>query len=788
MTATDLKKRAIALAEKTKIDSVTPEEVGQLSNDIVEYIENVEINGSSLGIRKTYTSVSAMESDSTAPKDDKGVLLRRGMLVNIYNQEDPDSADNGKVFSFQNPGWAFRGTVDAGYATKEELTELQNELFIEKGWITVSDSVGEFIENDRYHSFIQLKYGDKVKRNNNCVGGTGVPILYLVDKKTGSDISIETVGMEEIEVTDNNILYIYIGSNREEKRQPTELLINGTNFYEKTRDIAVSTRHKTNILQNELSVLNENVDNIQLTTDKLENSLNGESTKNTNTYPFNYEKGKIYKILESSVGGTATEEIYETSPATDFCVTKLSCKYGDIISLKGKITNAYSPFAILDSSNKVLYAAGRQTSTKEYSYRYEVTESNAAYVIQNTLCKMLGQEFTDISITVESKQSGGLIQVVESLSKQVGPNKTFKRDTDSIETVEFSFVQSSDSGKIIETNEIDPVYGGKYYRIEIPENTTEEFVNHFIKVKFNKSITSKQATYILKCGGIDFIKNLSIHPYQLVANRGTVDISSNLIGDTEFTTRDNNMYPNNVDEITLQIKQLMGDGGSVLLISNKVGINDLITPILALQIDVTSLSPTGGSTITVDDKQMTFWEYIEYLNIPVNIAYPVSGSTTSFDFDDEHVKNIIKAGHLFVGIYPESKSEDYEEFLSKIDTGLKNSNVNSLFVGASKAVYNNTIHKVCESRGIKIVRYMLQSASNKATFQYFRQKRKCIPINSIYVGPNTDDIGEIFEPTIIFMHTDMGTQQNEILQKLKDIIYKTNCLSLDSFYNIIHDL
>nr|DAL14294.1 MAG TPA_asm: GDSL like Lipase Acylhydrolase [Caudoviricetes sp.] len=133
MTATDLKKRAISLAEKTKIDSVTPEEVGQLSNDIVEYIENVEINGSSLGIRKTYTSVSAMEADSTAPKDDKGVLLRRGMLVNIYNQEDPDSADNGKVFSFQNPGWAFRGTVDAGYATKEELTELDEKVNIIEG-------------------------------------------------------------------------------------------------------------------------------------------------------------------------------------------------------------------------------------------------------------------------------------------------------------------------------------------------------------------------------------------------------------------------------------------------------------------------------------------------------------------------------------------------------------------------------------------------------------------------------------------------------------------------------
>lgn len=129
MTATDLKRRAIALAEKTKIDSVTPEEVGQLSNDIVEYIENVEINGSSLGIRKTYTSVSAMEADSTAPKDDKGVLLRRGMLVNIYNQSGPDSADNGKVFSFQNPGWAFRGTVDAGYATRDEVTGLESNVF-----------------------------------------------------------------------------------------------------------------------------------------------------------------------------------------------------------------------------------------------------------------------------------------------------------------------------------------------------------------------------------------------------------------------------------------------------------------------------------------------------------------------------------------------------------------------------------------------------------------------------------------------------------------------------------
>lgn len=178
MTATELKKRAIALAEKTKIDSVTPEEVGQLSNDIVEYIENVEINGSSLGIRKTYTSVSAMEADSTAPKDDKGVLLRRGMLVNIYNQSEPDSADNGKVFSFQNPGWAFRGTVDAGYATKEELTELSDN---------VDNKLGEVVgvKNITIPSTSGLKYID----NNIAVRGS-IVTFDIEERDSGCYIAL----------------------------------------------------------------------------------------------------------------------------------------------------------------------------------------------------------------------------------------------------------------------------------------------------------------------------------------------------------------------------------------------------------------------------------------------------------------------------------------------------------------------------------------------------------------------------------------------------------------------
>ena len=131
-TIYDIKKRAQQLSEKTDSETISPQEVGGLFSDLADYTNDVEVNGSSLGIRKTYTSVSAMEADKN-PVGDDGKPLKKGQLVNIYNQDDPSSADNNKVFSWQNPGWQIRTTLDAGYATREELTELEGDrsyLFI----------------------------------------------------------------------------------------------------------------------------------------------------------------------------------------------------------------------------------------------------------------------------------------------------------------------------------------------------------------------------------------------------------------------------------------------------------------------------------------------------------------------------------------------------------------------------------------------------------------------------------------------------------------------------------
>lgn len=215
MTSTELKKRAIALAEKTKIDSVTPEEVGQLSNDIVEYVENVEMNGGNLGIRKTYTSVSAMESDSTSPKDDKGVLLRRGMLVNIYNQSDPESADNGKVFSFQNPGWAFRGTIDAGYATRSEVTELSNKA-ASIGYVTCNTSAGTAAKVLTVTGLTSLTTGIRL-------------LVKMTYNNTASNATLNINGLGAKPLYYNNTRVS--GDNAWEAGEIVDIYYDGTNFY-----------------------------------------------------------------------------------------------------------------------------------------------------------------------------------------------------------------------------------------------------------------------------------------------------------------------------------------------------------------------------------------------------------------------------------------------------------------------------------------------------------------------------------------------------------------------------
>ena len=102
-TTVTLIKRAEALASKTESGSITPEELGYLIRDVAAYVAEVEREGGALGVRKVYTSISAMTADTTPTYDDKP--LRRGNLVAVYDDAHPTAADNGRIYVYTGAGY-----------------------------------------------------------------------------------------------------------------------------------------------------------------------------------------------------------------------------------------------------------------------------------------------------------------------------------------------------------------------------------------------------------------------------------------------------------------------------------------------------------------------------------------------------------------------------------------------------------------------------------------------------------------------------------------------------------
>lgn len=439
MTATELKKRAIALAEKTKIDSVTPEEVGQLSNDIVEYIENVEINGSSLGIRKTYTSVSAMEADSTAPKDDKGVLLRRGMLVNIYNQSEPDSADNGKVFSFQNPGWAFRGTVDAGYATKEELTELDNKKYsINKIYISGKNlfDISQVLEgyvvekpSGIVHKNPTLQYAITSGRIPISAGATyTISGRFDTDGAVGYDVNgnkvkifpsdssykLPVINGTFIIPTDSEAVEMQITCRLNDGNDISQLQIeegNEATEFEPYRRIGFGT--KLAEIDNRITRL-ENLDKIvEYTSDNFDTSDNG----------------IWYQSLSPSIGNKVIKST--NGNVVSLIGLQIPTKKGDtwLINLLGGAGTGRGYF-VTDGSNTILELAEPSFNCLGESYKLEINYDNAEYLYVN--CQKGTTDNSDafkvilLNTKVEIEELDKRVSVLEKDINTINEKKTFK--------------------------------------------------------------------------------------------------------------------------------------------------------------------------------------------------------------------------------------------------------------------------------------------------------------------------------------------------------------------------
>lgn len=175
-TSSEIKARAKALAEKTDVNSITPKEVGGIMSDLASHSENVLRNGGTLGIRKVYESVSAMEADSTNPVDFWGNPIKKGNLVVIYDGTTT-GVDNNKVYAFMNPGWELSTELDAGYATRREITELKDETD------TKLSELGSEVFSSRKMEGYVYNYGNGNKVENTQLQGQCTDMISILPNR-----------------------------------------------------------------------------------------------------------------------------------------------------------------------------------------------------------------------------------------------------------------------------------------------------------------------------------------------------------------------------------------------------------------------------------------------------------------------------------------------------------------------------------------------------------------------------------------------------------------------------
>ena len=215
-TIQNIRQRAQELAEKWKSLSISPEEVGLLIDDLAAFVNDAVVNGTSLGIRKTYSSVSNMNADNTSPTDAKGNKIRFGQLVAISSSD----TDNGKIYAFTDPGWMYVTTIDVDVLFQSNIVQetgsskinVMSQDAVTKELDTVYESIG-ILEDSKQD---KLKSGTNIKTvNNQSILGRGnidivtdsIPISGQINlAKQESYLTLTTIA----EGLDNNTMKYYL--------------------------------------------------------------------------------------------------------------------------------------------------------------------------------------------------------------------------------------------------------------------------------------------------------------------------------------------------------------------------------------------------------------------------------------------------------------------------------------------------------------------------------------------------------------------------------------------------
>ena len=96
--------------------------------DTLKYLNDFQLSSGSLGLDKTYTSISAMNADTEPVSDITGKPLKAGQLAVIVPTAESDP-DAGKVYRYNSPGdWTYIQTIGNIIADKELSETSENPI------------------------------------------------------------------------------------------------------------------------------------------------------------------------------------------------------------------------------------------------------------------------------------------------------------------------------------------------------------------------------------------------------------------------------------------------------------------------------------------------------------------------------------------------------------------------------------------------------------------------------------------------------------------------------------
>lgn len=111
-----------------------------------------------MGIKKSYTSITAMQADGTSPVGNDGEPLKAGDLVSIYNTSNPDDPDNNSIYAFKNPNWEKQFQQ---FAVDSELSETSTNPAENRAIVRSISNLSEINSTGRY------SYIDSINAGNN---------------------------------------------------------------------------------------------------------------------------------------------------------------------------------------------------------------------------------------------------------------------------------------------------------------------------------------------------------------------------------------------------------------------------------------------------------------------------------------------------------------------------------------------------------------------------------------------------------------------------------------------